>query len=458
MAVKHTTPKLRRNLMRTHRFWFTALTIFLFSIGVADAGKPVKPPGPSAGPKNVILLIGDGMGPNQVQAARLMAGDELAMDRLDPSSVTVTTHNISGGIPDSASTGTALATGFKTENGNISMAADDETVLPTSMELARDNGMATGIVTNTYVQDATPGVWLAHAPSRDGRSIAAQQAVAGMDVLLGSGRYYMLPKGTRGGSRTDGRNLIDEMVADGYTYVDTLDELNAVRDPRVGLLGIFGSIWTTEYVLDRDDDPQGAPTVVEMAAKAMDVLSGDRNGFFLVVEGAYTDWSGHNRDIGGVVSELLEFDSVVQLALDRFGGDGETLIIATADHETGGLVFVDNDDANLNLDFLSGVTCTTEFMWGLISKGLPIEEVMGNCGIENLDGDELDLIRTCKQDGMGDVLADRAGVDWENGGCDGGNHTLAEVEVYAHGPGAEEFDSITDNTHIGQLLFSAVGP
>ena len=190
-----------------------------------------------------------------------------------------------------------------------------------------------------------------------------------MDVLLGAGRYYMLPNGTRGGSRTDGRNLIEEMVADGYTFVDRLDELNAAGRRDLPLLGIFGSIWTTEYALDRDDDPQGAPTLVEMASKAMDVLSADRNGFFLVVEGAYTDWSGHNRDIGGVVSELFEFDAVVQMALERFGGDGETLIIATADHETGGLVFKDDDDQNLDMDFLSGVTCTVEFMWGLISKG-----------------------------------------------------------------------------------------
>jgi alkaline phosphatase len=341
------------------------------------------------------------------------------------------------------------------------MAEDDVTPLPTSMELARDKGMATGIVTNTYVQDATPGVWMAHTPSRDGRAIALQQRYAGMDVLLGAGRYYMLPKGTRGGSRTDGRNLIEEMVDDGYTFVDRLDELNAVGRRDLPLLGIFGSIWTTEYALDRDDDPQGAPTLVEMASKALDVLSTDRDGFFLVVEGAYTDWSGHNRDIAGVVSELFEFDAVVQMALDRFGGDGETLIIATADHETGGLVFKDNDDQNLNPDFLRDVTCTVEFMWGLISKGdgeETITSVLEECGIEDLTQDELDMITACNgEGGLSDVVADRAGVAWEYDGCDGGSHTLTEVEVYASGPGSELFDDIADNTEIGELLFDAVG-
>ena len=146
--------------MRTRSFWFTVVTICVFSIGVADAKKPVKPPGPSAGPKNVILLIGDGMGPNQVQAARLMVGGELAMDRLDSAPASVSTLNVFGEITDSAAAGTALATGFKTENGNISMAADDVTPLETVMERAQARGKATGIVSNTYVQDATPGVWL----------------------------------------------------------------------------------------------------------------------------------------------------------------------------------------------------------------------------------------------------------------------------------------------------------
>jgi alkaline phosphatase len=137
------------------------------------------------------------MGPEHVQAARLMAGGEPAMDRLDLAPGLVTTHNIFGEITDSAASRTALATGFKTENGNISMAADDITPLPTVLERAEAIGKATGLVTNLYLQDATPGVWAAHAPSRDGRSIAAQQAVAEVEVLLGSGRYHIFSRHRR---------------------------------------------------------------------------------------------------------------------------------------------------------------------------------------------------------------------------------------------------------------------
>ena len=434
---------------------------FLWAGPVRAMGGPKPPPG-AASALNVILLIGDGMGPLEVEAARIMAGGELALDLLDPAPAFVTTHNIDGKITDSAAAATALATGFKTANGNISMAADDVTPLPTSMELARDNGMATGIVSNVYVQDATPGVWVAHWFTRDGRAIAAQQVDAGVDVLLGSGSYYMLSE--RFGSRTDGRNLIQEMVDAGYTFVDTRDELNAVGNPGpVGLLGIFGSVFSMEYVLDRSVDHEHSPTVVEMAAKAIDVLDGrSKNGFFLVVEGAYPDYMGHNRGFPGQVAETLEFDELVQLALNFAADDGNTLVVATADHETGGLKF--KNGLNYNVPFVSGITCTGSFMWGLIKQGMMTDDdirmVMGDCGIKDLTMAELDKIHACGDQGSGrgisNVVSDRAGVEWGSSGCKGGTHSDALVEVYAFGPGAEQFDGIVDNTDIGELLFDVV--
>ncbi len=146
------------------------LVVFLLCISSASAQEQDL--------KNVILLIGDGMGPDHVQAARLMAGGELAMDRLDLYPGYVATVNIYGGVTDSAAAGTALATGFKTANGNISMAEDDLTILETVLERAEAFGKATGLVTNLYLQDATPGVWAAHWRSRNGREIARQQADA----------------------------------------------------------------------------------------------------------------------------------------------------------------------------------------------------------------------------------------------------------------------------------------
>jgi alkaline phosphatase len=428
-------------------FW---LVLFLLCIASASAQQA----------KKVILLIGDGMGPNHVRAARLMKGVELAMDRLDSNPSLVNTTNYKGGVTDSAAGATALATGFKTANGNISMAEDDLTNLETVLQRAEAMGKATGIVTNVYLQDATPGVWAAKWPSRNGGAIALQQAdatYARVEVLLGSGRYYMLPKGKKGGSRTDGRNLIDGMVADGYLYVDTVDELNAVdvedMEGQIGLLGIFGSIWTIEYVLDRDPDLQHSPSLPEMAAKAIEVLSQNPDGFFLVIEGGAIDWTATNRDIAGVVAETLEFDECVQLALDFAESNGKTLVVATADHETGALELGDVD-----LEFLDGITRTTEFMWGLIHKGkMPIEDIMETySGITDLQPFEKQLIMDYGEGGMSDVLSASAGVTWGWSGSDNGDHTDREVQVYAYGPGADLFDGLWDNTHTGIALFIAV--
>jgi len=436
------------------------LVLFLLCIASASAQQA----------KNVILLIGDGMGPNHVQAARLMkafknGGEPLAMDLLDSKPSLVNTTNYFGGVTDSAAGATALATGYKTANGNVSWRYDDAPPgvgeLYTVLEGAEAMGKATGIVTNVYLQDATPAVWAAKWRSRDGREIARQQAEATwarVEVLLGSGRHYMLPKGKLGGGRTDGRNLIEEMVDDGYLYVDTVDELDAVdakaMKGHIGLLGLFGSIWTIEYVLDRDPDLQHSPSLPEMAAKAIDVLKADTDGFFLVIEGGAIDWMAHNRDIAGGIAETLEFDECVQLALDFAESKQDTLVVVTADHETGALDF---DSNNVDLDFLDGITRTTEFMWGLIHKGKLIEDVMATyAGITDLTPLEKQRIKDYGEGGMADVLSVRAGVTWGWSGSDNGSHTDRVVQVYAYGPGADKFNGLWDNTHTGISLFMAV--
>jgi alkaline phosphatase len=333
-------------------------------------------------------------------------------------------------------------------------------------------GKATGIVSNTYVQDATPGVWAAHWHSRSGRPVAAQQADAGLESLLGSGSYYMTSDPP--GSRTDGRNLIEEMIADGYIFAETRDQLDAavVGPEDTGLLGIFGSIWTMTYVLDRFQDPDlsHSPTLLQMVEKAMDVLDGrSNNGFFLVIEGAYSDWLGHNLDFPGLVAETLEFEEAVQAVLDRFGGDGETLIVTTADHETGGLV-VEGAPPVYDREFVDSIECTADYMYGQVMNqnwdGVDIVSAcfpQGGVTVEEVDA----AIAACPNSeiGLSRLMASKAGgvefyqtrqdeVPWDN--CDEGSHTLTRVNVYAAGPGAEQFDDISDNTQIGQALHRLV--
>jgi alkaline phosphatase len=405
-------------------------------------------PNQPRGPKNVILMIGDGMGPEQVESARLLDPDGvLVMDEMDPVPGSVNTLNVFGEVTDSAASATALATGFKTANGNVSMAEDDETVLPTSMEAARDKGMATGILSSVYLCDATPGVWLAHAPSRSCSAIIPQQVVSDVGVFLGPGHheYSIFPD-------TD---YIQEMVEYGdYELVETAEELAAAQAPDDKLMGIWTG-YTLEYAIDRQNDPgDNEPTLAEMTAKAIEVLSRDKDGFFLVVEGGGIDWVAHNRDIAATARDTLAFDEAVAVAYEFAKADGDTLLVVTADHETGGLDLGDSP----NVAFIEGITASTDWMWGRIKdNGESAEDVLWEyAGVDDLTQPEKDAIAAYGEMGISDALSVRANVEWGWSGRDEGGHTATEVPVYAYGPGSEPLEGNIDNTDIGNLLLDVV--
>jgi alkaline phosphatase len=417
---------------------------------------PPEPPGP-ASVRNVILMIGDGMGAEQVELARLFApGGELAMDRLDRNPNFMTTDDVDGNITDSAAAATAMATGEKTFDGAIAVDVDGNP-LETVLERAERHGKTSGVLTSVQIACATPGAFSAHTDSRSNQTeISLQQAAAGIEVLLGAGRHTYLPGGCCG---TGGPNLIEELIDDGYEYVTNAQELADATAPNGTLLGFFGGI-AMPYVLDQPLDPgNNVPSLAEMTAKAIEVLNRDPDGFFLMVEGGAIDWVAHNRDPAGTLGETTAFDEAVQVALDFANADAETLLVVTADHETGGLKLGNQ----LNLAFVEGVTATTDFIWGAIQR----EAVTAEQALElyagigdiwpKLTNKEKRAIDSFGAGGVSDVLSARAGVSWNGSGLEEGDHTGTKVPVFAGGPGSELFDaSGFDNTNIGQLLLDAV--
>ena len=415
--------------------------------------------GAQAGPKNVILLIGDGMGPEQVAAGRLLVpGGELVVDQMDPNPGSVNTSNVYGEITDSAASATAYATGFKTEYGNVSMAEDDVTVLPTNMELAIEEGMATGILSSVYLCDATPGVWVAHAPRRSCSTIIPQQIDACPDVFLGPGETIAYK------SRGKSKKGVDHVAAMaencGHEIVENAAELAAAQAPNDRLLGVWGG-YTLMYDIDRQNDPGiNVPTLAEMTAKAIEVLSRDPDGFFLMVEGGGIDWMAHNKDIAGTARDVVAFDDAVAVAYDFASADGDTLVVVTADHETGGLQLGDNP----NVEFIAGVTASTDFMYGLVLRGeMSAEDVLETyAGVTDLTQAEKDAIDAYGEMGISDALSARANVSWllPDGTIsiapDEGDHTLTEVPVWAFGPSPGPLEGSIDNTDIGNLLFDVV--
>lgn len=280
-------------------------------------------------PKNVILMIGDGMGFAQVTLARLSADHPLNMDSMKYAAF-VKTQSADATVTDSAAAGTALATGFKTNNGMISTLPDG-TQVPTILEAAQKLGKTAGLVTTTTITHATPAVFGSHIASRKGEAdIAPQYLEKKIDVLMGGGRMFFIPKSQDQSKREDERDLIGEAKSAGYAFVDTREGLLSANGSK--LLGLFQmSGLTTE-------SPE--PTLAEMADEAIQTLSADKDGFFLMVEGGQIDWRCHENDAPGSIKQTMDFDAAVGKALDFARSKGNTLVIVTADHETGGLAII----------------------------------------------------------------------------------------------------------------------
>jgi alkaline phosphatase len=370
--------------------------------------------------RNVILLIGDGMGSAHKTAARLYSvgrGGELAMDRL-PETGMARTWSTEGVVRDSAAAGTALATGVKTYNKAIAVDPDGKPV-PTILEKAQDAGKSVGLVTNVWLSHATPASFAAHDPNRDDYlGITLDMFNHNADVLLGGGEDYFLPVGTAGcypddGDRTDNRDLIEEAVAKGYRHVCNEAELESV-DPGTTdkLLGTFA-----DYNMPRPY----TPSLAEMTEKAIAILDKNSLGFFLMVEGGQIDQAAHVNDAIDTLDDTVGFDKAVEAALVFQAEHPDTLVIVTADHATGGLTIEDSPQ---------DVACP-----------------------EPKQDDPRECKTALHEDGP---FAESGGasfwIDWTTS-----SHTGDDVPVMAIGPGAASLVGGYENTHIFQAMCEALG-
>lgn len=295
--------------------------------------------------KNVILLIGDGMGLAQTSLARLtvMAPDErLHLERFPVTGVQLT-HSHDKLVTDSAASGTALACGIKTDNGIISQDPDGVKYV-TVLEAAKEEGLRTGLVVTSTITHATPASFAGHNKTRkDEIGIAVDMAENRVDVMLGGGRGVFLPK-KQGGLREDGRNLLKEMTDDGYAFVATAAELEACDSER--LVGLFQMEEMTTFAPE--------PTLEAMTRKALGALGKSSDGFFLMVEGSQIDWAAHANNQDNLVKQVLTFDLAVKAATDFAVEDGQTLVVVCADHETGALSVFGKEKKSISAKWNSG--------------------------------------------------------------------------------------------------------
>ena len=279
--------------------------------------------------KNVILMVGDGMGLAQVTA--LMLAENYNPVNIERASVGgfVKTYSANNRVTDSAASGTTYASGEKTNNGYLSVRPDG-TPMESILQKAEKAGLATGLVVTTNIQHATPGAFYAHNPDRnDYEGISLELLVSGVDVAIGGGAKYMT-------DRKDGRNIVEELKTKGYTMTDNLAGLAGVS--RGSAMAIYEGGGLPLVAKGRDPE-----YLSDATAKALDILTANTSGtsaaggFFLMVEGSYIDSAGHSNDAEALMGEMRDFDKAVGVAFDYADKHPETVVIVLADHETGGL-------------------------------------------------------------------------------------------------------------------------
>ncbi len=309
---------MRTSMKRTPLLCLLILAFALLLIGVAASG--------AESPKNIILLIGDGMGVAHLTFGYL-ATDGLHAERM-PVGGLIKTFPFGGMITDSAASGTAMVTGYKTRNGMISISPEGDT-LRTVFEYADESGMSTGLVATSSLTHATPAVFASHVMERGMQAeIARQMTGSGLDVLIGGGWAYFVPSTVEGSRRSDDLDLIS-MLKERMPVVRSTGELK----------GLDGAAAAAVFLAPRECPVANEReySLADLTSKAIEILSAGGNGFILMVEGSQIDWAAHDNDGDGIYHEMVDFDGAVGAALDFAEKDGRTLVIMTSDHETGGM-------------------------------------------------------------------------------------------------------------------------
>lgn len=359
-------------MIRFYKFIF--LIIISFSLVSCYSSKSVAVKDNSE-IKNVIFIIGDGMGLSHVYSAMSVSENPLNIERMDISGLKKT-YSANAYITDSGAAGTALASGYKTYNGAIGVDASGNKV-KSILEIAEEQGLATGLVSSSAVTHATPASFIAHQPNRSSyEDIAMDFLRTDIDVFIGGGYDHFA-------NRKDNLNLADSLRSKGYYVATSMDMVaGADADKLAGLV----------YPEQPPYRLKGRGNMLpEATGKAIEILSRNDKGFFLMVEGAQIDWAAHAHAADTLIDEILDLDRVIGIALDFAENERNTLVVVTADHETGGLTILGGDMKNREVSVNFSTT----------------------------------------------------------------GHSAVMVPVFAYGPGAEEFTGIYDNTDLFRKLLAS---
>jgi len=434
----------------------------------------------SHAPKYIFIFLADGAGIAGMEITRMYSrvvhneGLNIPDKIIKQGSLgLITVHPADSLTTDSAAAATAMASGCKAKIGALGICADGR-VPKTVMEIGKEKGMRIGLVTTAAIYDASPAAFTGHVSDRKFFSLIVDQYLrVAPDLLLGGGRDQFLPQGQPGSSRKDDKDMIAAFAKKGYTYVSDRSELSRAKGSK--LLGLF-TLQEMSFELDRDKDKE--PSLSEMTETAIRFLeAGNQRGFMVFIENENTDAAGHMTDVASVIQAYREFDRAVGLAYAFYRKHPrETLILATSDHDTGGLGFT------LALEEPSSrrakrVDATEADFKKIVSIGISLKkaaEILGpdptSDGIDRLMKEhfkgftlapDLKKMLLNKQlpgrniytdpvaNALGMMIANNTQAYWGASG-----HTSQPVLVAALGPGSELFRGYQDNTDFAKHLLT----
>lgn len=313
--------------MRTPVIFLIISLLWISDLSSVPPTEPNFPKKKEKPPRNIILMIGDGMGVAQVYAGYTARLEQLNMAQF-PVSGLVKTNSNDNYVTDSGAGGTAFSTGFKTNNGYIAIGPNGDT-LETILQKAEKKGLATGLVATSAITHATPASFIAHCVNRgDYEVIALDFLKTDIDLFIGGGYAHF-------SKRSDSLNLIDSLLSKGYFVARDLRDVDVPTVSKLAALLADGH-------LPRVSAGRGE-MLSDASAMAVKLLKRNKKGFFLMIEGSQIDWGGHDNNLDYVIEETVDFDNAVGKILEFARKDKETLVLVTADHETGGLGLTGGD-------------------------------------------------------------------------------------------------------------------
>lgn len=433
------------------RFLGTLLLLLIVATGFAK-------------PKYIFYFIGDGMGPSHVLGTELYLGElkgvigrpqKLCFTQF-PETAFVTTFSASNGVTDSAASGTALSTGTKTNNGHLGVDANGKPLYSVALD-AKQNGMAVGIATTVCINHATPGAFYAHNNDRNNYNEIAQWMLdADYDFYAGGDAKCSIEQ------RND---LYERLHKQGYSIVRGYEDY-AARGSKADKIMLYQKKIATElpYAIDRNEDDL---TLAEITKAGIDFLKEkSKKGFFMMIEGGKIDYASHNDDAATMMQEVLDFNDAIEVAYEFYKKHkDETLIIVTADHETGGIVLGYSGAYKLNLQALSTQKVSLEKLismletlkettWGevtaLVKENIGVEPRGAHSSDEKVKITH-DLAKQIANEAIYD-LNRKALISWASG-----NHSGTFVPLFAIGEDADEFHGVIDNTDIPRIIRKIAG-